>query len=88
MSNKTINVEAICPFFLCESKKSITCEGIITESMVSRFDTEEEKQFHEKTYCTKYDFESCEICKALGKKYDKAEDNRGGMTVKYTFKMP
>lgn len=88
MSNKSINVDALCPFFLCESKKSITCEGIITESMVSRFDTEEEKQIHEKTYCTKYDFESCEICKALSKKCDKSEDKRVGITEKYIFKMP
>lgn len=88
MANKSINADAICPFFITESQKSITCEGIIADQTVTRFYSEEEKKMYEKLYCTKYDYESCEICRALSKKYHRAENEQGGMTVRYTFEMP
>ena len=37
MANKTINVDAMCPFFYTESAKSVTCEGIVGENTVTRF---------------------------------------------------
>lgn len=69
MANKKINVDAVCPFFITESRMSITCEGIITERMISRFNTEEEKKAHELEYCTKYKCENCGIFKANNVKY-------------------
>lgn len=88
MANKSINVYAICPFFITESNKSITCEGIIGKENVSRFNTVEEKKAHEEYYCTKQDYEACEICKALLGKYRQEENKLGDITQKYNFSMP
>lgn len=73
MSNKTINVEAKCPFFVSEAKMSITCEGLIGKEHLTRFDTKEEKVNHEKAYCTTFDFRDCALCGALweGESYDR-----------------
>ena len=68
MANKTINVDAMCPFFYTESAKSVTCEGIVGENTVTRFSFSSQKVTHEKTYCTS-DYSTCPIYKANMKKY-------------------
>ena len=88
MANKEINAKALCPFFVTESPKSITCEGIIGKECVSRFDTTEEKKAHEEQYCTKRDYEACEICKALLGKYRQEENKDSGIISKRVFMMP
>lgn len=88
MANKEINAKALCPFFITESKKSITCEGIIAEQNVTRFTSEEEKKAHQEQYCTKYYCENCKIYKALSEKYTQEKNERGGIAVKYEYKMP
>ena len=68
MANKTINVEATCPFFFTESAKSVTCEGIVGENTVTRFSYSADKITHEKTYCT-CDYATCPIYIANMSKY-------------------
>lgn len=68
MPNKTINVEALCPFFHTESVKSVTCEGIVGENTVTRFSYSAQKVTHEKNYCTSA-YDSCPIYKANMSKY-------------------
>ena len=68
MSNKTINVEAVCPFFYTESAKSVTCEGIVGINTVTRFSYSSQKRAHEKHYCTS-EYGTCPIYKANMDKY-------------------
>ena len=88
MANKKINVDALCPFFITEAGKSITCEGIIGKEVLNRFDTQEEKIAHEEKYCTKYSCEECGIYKANIEKYKQQEKTRKGITEKYSYKVP
>lgn len=88
MANKKINVLTICPFFITESKQSITCEGIIGEQTVSRFNTKEEKEAHQQVYCTKQYYVNCDLCKACYTKYGQEERAEGGITEKHKFAMP
>ncbi len=68
MPNKSIYVDALCPFFQAESVKSVTCEGIIGQDTVTRFSYSEQKVNHEKRYCASA-FSTCPIYKANMKKY-------------------
>lgn len=68
MANKTINVDALCPFFHTESVKSVTCEGIVGKNTVTRFTYSSQKVSHEKTYCTS-EYSTCPIYRANMKKY-------------------
>jgi hypothetical protein len=42
----------VCPFFIAHEKKAIFCEGLIehTKNAIV-FDSDEDKKFHQKTYC-------------------------------------
>ena len=40
MANKTIDALVFCPFYLREARLTITCEGIIGETTVSKFSTQ------------------------------------------------
>lgn len=51
MANKTIDALVFCPFYLCESKLSITCEGIIGAKTVTQFKCERDKKEHENNFC-------------------------------------
>lgn len=42
----------MCLFFIAHEKKAIFCEGLICGTKCATlFDSEEEKRFHQKTYC-------------------------------------
>jgi len=71
LANKTINVKVLCPFFITESKKSISCEGIIGSKCVSCFEFTEDKEVHEKEFCTTRHYYKCKIYSALMKGYMK-----------------
>lgn len=68
MANKTINVDAVCPFFYTESVRSVTCEGIVGANTVTRFTYSSQKIKHERCYCTS-DYSTCPIYEANMKKY-------------------
>lgn len=69
MSNKVIDALAFCPFYMSESKQSITCEGLIGSSTVSRFISEQEKLEHENSFCTQKTCKGCAVYAALEFKY-------------------
>ena len=68
MPNKTIHVDALCPFFCTESVKTLTCEGIVGTTTVTKFSYTSQKVKHEKKYCT-CNYDSCPIYKANMSKY-------------------
>lgn len=69
MANKTINVKVLCPFFISESNKSISCEGIIGCKCVSCFEFTENKEAHEEEFCTTRMYYRCKVYRALMKDY-------------------
>ncbi len=65
MANKTIDALVYCPFYICEAKTSITCEGIIGDKTVSQFLNEKEKKYHEENFCTGKCCRGCGVYSAL-----------------------
>lgn len=57
-----------CPFLIRHSKYSITCEGVLSCEIASRFTTEQEKEKHMNEVCSCYP-NSCTIRTILEKKY-------------------
>lgn len=61
--------DAKCPFFLRDSKQSITCEGIICGTeMMFRFDGAADKVVYMQENCFRFD-SRCEIARLLQEKY-------------------
>ena len=56
MANKTIDKNAVCPFYLADLKTGVRCEAL-TEggTMILAFGDSARKEWHEKFYC-------CDIC--------------------------
>lgn len=75
MANKTIDALVFCPFYVCEARNTITCEGIIGEYTVSRFSTEHEKAEHEKNFCTGKTCRGCGVHFALSGNYAPVPDS-------------
>ena len=77
MPNKAIDVNAYCPFYLSESRLTITCEGIIGTSTVNRFKTESKKKSHEDCFCTSRACAGCGVYSSIMDKYeDKIQKKR------------
>ena len=60
MANYTFGARVICPFYLKEAGKSITCEGLAegTTNMM-RFTSEAEKQRFQELNCEMHNYEFC-----------------------------
>ncbi len=69
MPNKAIDAQIFCPFYITESKMSITCEGIIGAQTVSRFNNETDKVYHETAFCTDKTCAGCGVYSSLMKNY-------------------
>lgn len=69
MANKTIDAQVYCPFYVCEARSTITCEGVIGAYTVNRFRSEREKLEHEQNFCTGKWCRGCGIHSALMKNY-------------------
>lgn len=67
MPNKTINVTTLCPFYINEDDRSITCEGIIGDRLKTQFKTRSDKIIQQTKFCTTYGYCACPICKAIEK---------------------
>lgn len=68
MSNSLGNVNTKCPYYICETEKSITCEGISENTKnVTRFEEGKEKKKHQDRYCNKYPNE-CRLMRILEEK--------------------
>ncbi len=56
----------ICPFFLREAARTITCEGIAPGALCGhRFDTAQDRARHQREYCNSYGYPSCLWAAAL-----------------------
>ena len=76
MGNYTAGVRTICPFYIKESDKGITCEGIIPGTMqLIRFNSVLEKRRHQQTRCERRDYaDVCAIAKMLMERAEKEDD--------------
>lgn len=73
MANKVIDGMAVCPFYLSEAKRSITCEGLIAKTAtITRFSSEAEKIRHEKL-CASSRWISCEHARVLLARWEDTE---------------
>lgn len=64
-------VNTLCPFYISEDCKRISCEGVCKGSTVRLlFTAGKKKQQYKQKYCN-MDYVSCPICKMLYKKYEK-----------------
>lgn len=69
MSNKEIDAAARCPFYLCEDRCSITCEGLVSPRMKQQFLAMSEKMLHEAVFCCKT-YEACTVFRSVSQKYE------------------
>lgn len=71
MANYTYGSKTICPFYLKEARKSITCEGLTEGTTnMTRFASEEEKHSFQAANCEMYNFgRFCPMAAAIMRKY-------------------
>lgn len=73
MANKNIDALVYCPFYITEARNSITCEGIIGEKTVSRFERESDKVYHQFNFCTGKTCTGCPVFKGVMGNYTPEE---------------
>lgn len=62
---------AVCPFFIREYSKSVSCEGLSDQAeIIYKFGSAHAKCAHQRRYCFGYDFARCPIAEAILKQYD------------------
>ncbi|MBQ8474661.1 MAG: hypothetical protein IJ499_03250 [Clostridia bacterium] len=76
MANKTIDALVYCPFYICEGKTTITCEGIIGDKTVSQFKNENDKKYHENNFCIGKTCHGCGLYLSLMSGYQAADSVR------------
>jgi hypothetical protein len=72
VGNFTAGAKTICPFYIKEAKKSVTCEGLRPrmDTMI-RFTSEADKRRFQHLNCERYGYEyRCLYAAALLSKYD------------------
>ncbi|MBE6714824.1 MAG: hypothetical protein E7575_06025 [Ruminococcaceae bacterium] len=69
MSNKLIDARAYCPFYRSEGRYTITCEGVIGDATVSRFNSLEAKTRHEIDFCMERTCRGCGVYGAIMSNY-------------------
>lgn len=68
-SSVKLEANAVCPFYKCEFKRTITCEGVEQGiENVMRFENEELKVEYAKRYCMQYP-NCCKLAAQLEKNY-------------------
>lgn len=76
MANFTGGVTTVCPYYIRETAKSITCTGVIRgTNAMSRFENSEEKAKWQSSKCTTFCYSNCPIARESEKHYE--EDERG-----------
>lgn len=83
MANKAIVALAFCPFYVCEAKTTITCEGIVGSFTISRFIDERAKREHEKNFCTGRHCQGCGVYCALMQNYCSIHKSSPGSTLRH-----
>lgn len=74
VANYVYGTKTVCPFYLKEAQKSITCEGLIDGTCnMTRFNSEDEKTQYQSANCEMYNYTNCcKLAAALEKKYEEA----------------
>lgn len=62
---------AVCPFFKNCDLRTIHCEGIISDSVLHKFNSTEESDGHMDKYCNTFDYTECPYEKVVDSKYPK-----------------
>lgn len=76
MGNYYYDVYVLCPFYIKGASQHIECEGLLgTSSVKLKFSDEEQRKRYSRKYC-ECDYESCELCNILQRKYEVIEDGR------------
>lgn len=77
MANYTYGVRAVCSFYIKESEKTITCEGVIPgTTTMTRFETKDGKRAFQCKHCERYDAEGCcPIAKEIQNQYEIVDGN-------------
>ena len=71
MANYTGGANTVCPFYMHEADKSITCEGLReTSLLMMRFRQREEKEAWQAEFCVKFSYDQCPVAWMLLQKYD------------------
>jgi hypothetical protein len=65
-------VISLCPFYIRESNKSITCEGYLADNTfnTTKFESEKKKYDYQRVYCWRESWCCCVLAKTLNKKYE------------------
>lgn len=70
MANRYGGARTICPYYIREANKSITCEGMIPGTMnQQRFDTERELLVFQRRFCCTPSYRTCPVAASLGEKW-------------------
>jgi len=79
MANNPYGTKTVCPFYIREAQKSITCEGIIPGTCgMTRFDSASEKLAYQAVNCESYDYTArCCLAAVLMEKYGKEGGESG-----------
>ena len=69
-SRNFLEANAKCPFYICEFKKTVTCEGFADgiESTLTSFESEEKKSDFVRGYCMSC-YKNCKVYKSIMDKY-------------------
>ena len=64
------STHTVCPFFIREYSKSVSCEGLSErDEIIYKFGSEPAKNAHQRKYCFGYNFTRCPIAKVIFDKY-------------------
>jgi len=74
MANYTGGANTICPFYERETERSITCEGLRGDSVLTmRFPTRREKTAWQEEFCMTFTHNRCPLARACYEKYADAD---------------
>ena len=73
MANKNIDALVYCPFYITETSKSISCEGMVGKLTVSRFGSASDKKHHQFNFCTGKSCVGCPVYKGVIENYSDEE---------------
>lgn len=70
MANVKGGTETVCPYYVREANKSITCEGMVAGTLTQhRFDSEAEMLSFQARYCCTTTYSRCPLASSLSEKY-------------------
>ena len=75
MPNYTGGADTVCPFYLREDAKSISCESFgLASVMTMKFKKTEEKRAWQSQYCFLFSYGRCPIAAAIERKYETKDE--------------